>query len=135
MATDETPLEVSVLEGTAPEQAERTTRDARRIEGWSIFWMLLALLIWGCFIFLMVADYGPEISSYKGTRAVCQGPLGDPSPQDRVCRSDQWRQWPALVGILALASLATVTAAATMVYAKVLSRLGHSDGSGVRPQD
>ncbi|WP_327732461.1 hypothetical protein OG749_45760 [Streptomyces nojiriensis] len=134
MEADETALEVSVLEGTAPERAEKRARDARRIEGWSIVWMLLAMLVWGCFIFLMVADYGPEVSSYKGAHAVCQGPLGDPSPQDRICRSDELRQWPALMGILALASLATVTAAATMVYAKVLARLAHSDGSGVRPQ-
>ncbi|WP_371588824.1 hypothetical protein [Streptomyces virginiae] len=134
MTADETPLEGSVLSGTAPEMAEKRARDARRIEGWSIVWMLLAMLIWGCFIFLMVADYGPEVSSYKGTHAVCQGPLGDPSPQDRDCRSDELRQWPALMGILALASLATVTAAATTVYAKVLSRLAHNDGAGVRPQ-
>ncbi|WP_329438764.1 hypothetical protein OG906_34240 [Streptomyces sp. NBC_01426] len=134
MEADETALEVSVLEGTAPERAEKRARDARRIEGWSIVWMLLAMLVWGCFIFLMVADFGPEVSSYKGTHAVCQGPLGDPSPQDRICRSDELRQWPALMGILALASIATVTAAATMVYAKVLARLAHSDGSGVRPQ-
>ncbi|WP_030303118.1 hypothetical protein [Streptomyces katrae] len=134
MEADETALEVSVLEGTAPERAEKRARDARRIEGWSIVWMLLAMLVWGCFIFLMVADYGPEASSYKGTHAVCQSPLSDPSPQDRICRSDELRQWPALMGILALASIATVTAAATMVYAKVLARLAHSDGSGVRPQ-
>ncbi|MFB6999350.1 hypothetical protein ACFCXF_14895 [Streptomyces virginiae] len=134
MEADETPLEVSVPHDTAPERAEKIARDARRIEGWSIVWMLLAMLVWGCFIFLMVADYGPEVSSYKGTHAVCQGPLGDPSPQDRVCRSDELRQWPVLMGILALASVATVTAAATTVYAKVLARLAHSDGSGVRPQ-
>ncbi|MEV0992392.1 hypothetical protein [Streptomyces sp. NPDC049949] len=134
MAADETPLEASDLAGTAAEGAEKRARDARRIEGWSIVWMLLAMLIWGCFIFLIVADYGPEVSSYKGTRAACQSPLGDPWPQDRACRSDELRQWPALMGILALASVATVTAAATMVYAKVLARLAHSDGSGVRPQ-
>ncbi|MFI1154847.1 hypothetical protein [Streptomyces sp. NPDC020817] len=134
MAADETPLEGSVLADTAAEGAEKRARDARRIEGWSIVWMLLAMLIWGCFIVLMVADYGPEVSSYKGTRAVCQGPFVDPSPQDRVCRSDELRQWPALMGILALALVATVTAAATMVYAKVLARLAHSDGSGVRPR-
>ncbi|MFD3701007.1 hypothetical protein ACFWUZ_33575 [Streptomyces sp. NPDC058646] len=134
MEADETALEASVLEGTAPERAEKRAEDARRIEGWSIVWMLLAMLVWGCFVFLMVADYGPEVSSYKGTHTACQGPLGDPLPQDRICRSDELRQWPALMGILALASVATVTAAATMVYAKVLARLAHSDGSGVRPQ-
>ncbi|MFJ3173813.1 hypothetical protein ACIPJK_23940 [Streptomyces roseus] len=89
----------------------------------------------GSFIFLMVADYGPEVSSYEGTRAACRGPFVDPSPQDRVCRGDELRQWPALLGILALASLVTVTAAATMVYAKVLSRLSRSAGTDPSPQN
>ncbi|QES51231.1 hypothetical protein DEJ50_28740 [Streptomyces venezuelae] len=97
-------------------------------------WMLLALAIWGWFVFLMLSDYGPEVSSYQGTQAVCRGPLIEPSPQDRVCRGDELRQWPALLGILALAFVATVAAAATMVYAKVLSRLAPNDGAGTRPQ-
>ncbi|MER7467019.1 hypothetical protein [Streptomyces sp. NPDC097981] len=48
---------------------------------------------------------------------------------------DALRQWPALLGILALAVIVTVSAEATIVYAKVLSRLAHRDGPGVRPQD
>lgn len=101
---------------------------------WSIVWMLLAMVIWGWFAFLMFADYGPDVPSYQGSRSLCQGPLVEPSPQDRVCRSDELRQWPALLSILALAVVATVTAAATMVYAKVLSRLAHGEASGVRSQ-
>ncbi|MFD6968734.1 hypothetical protein [Streptomyces sp. NPDC059979] len=92
--------------------------------------MLLSLVIWGWFAFLMLADYGPEF----GDRAICRGPVVDLSSEDFECR-DALRQWPALLGILALALMATVCAAATMVYAKVLSRLAHRDRPGVRPQD
>jgi hypothetical protein len=45
------------------------------------------------------------------------------------------RQWPALLGVLALAVIVTVSAAATIVYAKALPRLAHRDGPGARPQD
>ncbi|MEU9946509.1 hypothetical protein [Streptomyces lavendulae] len=114
----------------APVHAEQEHRQARRIEGWSIVWMLLAMVLWGWFVFLMLADYGPEF----GERAMCRGPLVDPSPKDSLCR-DALRQWPALLGILALAVIVTVSAAATIVYAKVLSRLAHRDGPGARPQD
>ncbi|MFG3396905.1 hypothetical protein [Streptomyces parvus] len=110
----------------APDQA---LRDARRLEAWSIAWMLLALVVWGWFAFLMLADYGPEF----GSKAMCRGPLVGPQSEDVLCRSEL-RQWPALLGILALAVLATVIAAATMVYAKVLSRLARPDGPGARPQ-
>ncbi|MFG2335525.1 hypothetical protein [Streptomyces yangpuensis] len=92
--------------------------------------MLLALTIWGRFAFLMLADYGPEF----GDRARCRGPLVGPSSGDRLCR-DALREWPALLGILALAVVATVSAAATIVYAKVLSRLAHHDGPTLRPRD
>ncbi|MFI5671216.1 hypothetical protein [Streptomyces sp. NPDC051704] len=114
----------------APAHAEQERQRARRVEAWSIAWMLLALAIWGWFAFLMLADYGPEF----GDRALCRGPLVGPSSEDSLCH-DQLRQWPALLGILALAVIVTVSAAATIVYAKVLSRLAHRDGSGVRPQD
>jgi hypothetical protein len=107
----------------APAHAERERRQAGRIEGWSIAWMLLALVIWALFAFLMLADYGPEY----GDKALCRGPLTGPSSQDSRCR-DQLHQWPALLGILAVAVMVTVTAAATMVYAKVLSRLAHRAG-------
>ncbi|MEU3903988.1 hypothetical protein [Streptomyces goshikiensis] len=45
------------------------------------------------------------------------------------------RQWPALLGVLALAAVVTVVAAATTVYAKVLSRLAHHEPPGARPRD
>ncbi|MFC7975025.1 hypothetical protein ACFUT3_07280 [Streptomyces cinereoruber] len=105
---------------------ERERRHAQRAEGWSIVWMLVALLVWGWFAFLMLADYGPE---YDG-RAVCRGPLVGPLSEDRQCE-DAWRAWPALLGVLALATLTTVTAAATTVYAKVLTRLAHRDRPSV----
>ncbi|MEV7556462.1 hypothetical protein [Streptomyces sp. NPDC089795] len=133
MAADATVPEV-VPAGTAPGSGGKASRDASRVEGWSIAWMLLALALWGLFAFLMLADYGPEVTSYQGSRSLCRGPLVEPWPQERVCRSEELRQWPSLLGILALAVLATITAAATTVYAKVLTRLAHSEGSGVKPQ-
>ncbi|MCC0093393.1 hypothetical protein K7B10_00970 [Streptomyces flavotricini] len=133
MAADEAALE-GVSAGTAAGGAAKTGRDARRIEGWSISWMLLAMVVWGCFAFLMLADYGPEVPSYQGSRSLCRGPFVDPSPQERVCRSDELRQWPSLLGILALAAVATVIAAATTVYAKALARLDHSEGTRAKPQ-
>ncbi|MFI5666192.1 hypothetical protein [Streptomyces sp. NPDC051704] len=133
MAVDGAGLE-AVPADTAPGGTGKTGRDARRIEGWSIAWMLLALAVWGWFVFLLLADYGPEVSSYQGSRSLCRGPFVDPSPQERVCRGDALRQWPSLLAILALAVVATVTAAATTVYAKVLARLAHSGGSRVNPQ-
>ncbi|KJK52412.1 hypothetical protein [Streptomyces sp. NRRL F-4428] len=112
-----------------PERSEEQ-RQAGRMEGWSIAWMLLALVIWGWFGFLMLADYGPE----SGQRLMCRGPLVGPLSEDRACR-DALREWPALLGILALAVLATVVAAATTVYAKVLTRLSGREWPGARPQD
>ncbi|MEW2138912.1 hypothetical protein AB0892_20335 [Streptomyces sp. NPDC005409] len=134
MAADETAQEAPVPAATAREHAGNVGQDARRIEKWSVVWMLLTMAIWGWFAFLMLSDYGPEVSTYQGTRALCRGPLVEPSPQDRVCRGDDLRQWPALLGILALAFVATIVAAATTVYAKTLSRLASSDGAGAPPQ-
>ncbi|WP_405451029.1 hypothetical protein [Streptomyces erythrochromogenes] len=130
MAADETALEVSDSADAALGRAGKVSQDAGRIEAWSIAWMIMALVIWGWFAFLMFADYGPE----QGSRSLCRGPFVEPSPQDRVCRSDEMRQWPTLLGILALAAVATVTAAATMVYSKVLLRLAHGEASGPRSQ-
>lgn len=134
MAADETALEVSDSADAASDRAGKMSQDAGRIEAWSTAWMIMAMVIWGWFAFLMFADYGPEVSSSQGTRSVCRGPFVEPSPQERVCRSDEMRQWPMLLGVLALAAVATVTAAATMVYSKVLSRLAPSEASGARSQ-
>ncbi|MFE4451758.1 hypothetical protein [Streptomyces sp. NPDC056796] len=113
----------------APAPTARELRQADRIGAWSIAWMLLALLLWGGFAFLMLADYGPEY----GDRAMCRGPLVGPVSDDLRCR-DELRQWPALLGITALAVVVTITAAATTVYAKVLSRLERRTVPGARPQ-
>ncbi|MEU2716019.1 hypothetical protein [Streptomyces sp. NPDC007205] len=98
-------------------------RDGDRIENWSMAWTLLALVMWGWFAYLLLADYGPENSASGETRSACRGPLLDPSSMNDVCGEDHLRQWPTLLGFLALALLPTVLAAATTVYAKVLSRL------------
>ncbi|AXE78192.1 hypothetical protein P6B95_18495 [Streptomyces atratus] len=89
--------------------------------------MLLALVIWGWFAFLLLADYGPEF----GDGALCRGPLVGPPSEVSLCR-DPLRQWPALLGVLALAVIVTIFA---IVYAEILSRLAHRDGLGVRPHD
>ncbi|WP_432074083.1 hypothetical protein [Streptomyces wuyuanensis] len=114
----------------APAHAEQERRQARRVGAWSVAWTLLTLVVWGWFAFLMLADYGPE----SGGRPMCRGPLVGPSSEDVLCR-DPLREWPALLGILALAVMVSVSAAATTVYAKVLSHLARRDGPGLRPQD
>ncbi|NML53163.1 hypothetical protein HHL19_30360 [Streptomyces sp. R302] len=101
---------------------ERERRQASRVTTWSIAWLILALLLWGWFAFLMLADYGPMY----GDRAKCRAPLVGPASGDVLCR-DALREWPALLGILALAVIASVVGAATRVYAKVLGRLANGD--------
>ncbi|MBM7053413.1 hypothetical protein [Streptomyces durocortorensis] len=126
MTAEETTPPAPAATPAAPDQAQR---DARRIDAWSIAWMFLALVVWGWFAFLMLADYGPEFDG----RARCRGPLVGPLSDSPVCHSEL-RQWPALLGILALAVVTTVISAATMVYAKLLPRLARHDGPGARPQ-
>ncbi|WKV72934.1 hypothetical protein AW27_016145 [Streptomyces sp. PCS3-D2] len=126
--TADAPAEHTPDPAAAPPARSEEPRRAGRIEGWSIAWMLLAMAVWGWFLFLMLADYGPEY----GGRPECRGPLVGPLSEDRSCR-DALREWPALLGILALASIATVVAAATTVYAKVLSRLEGRDWTSGRP--
>ncbi|MFG3350277.1 hypothetical protein ACGF1Z_35130 [Streptomyces sp. NPDC048018] len=104
-------------------------RQASRVEAWSIGWMILALVIWGWFAFLLLADYGPEY----GGRPVCPGPLVGLASKGGRCADDTLRQWPAIMGVLALAVITTVTAAATTVYAKVLLRLAHRPGGSAHP--
>ncbi|MGV9520180.1 hypothetical protein ACWDRS_08295 [Streptomyces griseus] len=120
-----TPAATEPATDVAPDQG---LRDARRMDSWSIAWMFLALVVWGWFAFLMLADYGPESDG----RARCRGPLIGPLSESPLCES-ALREWPALLGILALAVLTTVIAAATMVYAKVLSRLDRRDAPGEQP--
>lgn len=93
-AADETAQEVTGSAEAAPANSRKAGQDARRIEAWSLAWMLLALVIWGWFLFLMLADYGPEMPSYAGGRAVCRGPFVEPSPQNRVCRPMSYASGP-----------------------------------------
>ncbi|MFF0593147.1 hypothetical protein [Streptomyces antibioticus] len=100
---------------------------ASRMDKWSVAWTFLALALWGLFSFLLLADHGPD--------ALCRGPLVDPDPSAQACRDESLRQWPALLSILALTLLTTITAAATTVYAKLLNRLCRTeeterDGAG-----
>ncbi|MGW7436742.1 hypothetical protein [Streptomyces sp. NPDC054849] len=93
----ETALEVPDSDQMPHRSAGKMSQDARRIAKWSVAWALMAMVIWGWFAFLMSADYGPDVSSYQGSRSVCRGPLVEPSPHDRVCRGDGMRQWPTLL--------------------------------------
>ncbi|SMF16131.1 hypothetical protein [Streptomyces sp. Amel2xC10] len=115
--------------------ADKARDDASRMDKWSVAWTFLALALWGLFCFLMLADHGPETSSYSGTGTLCRGPLLDPDPSHEICREDDLRQWPALLGILALALLMTITAAATTVYAKLLNRLARAEGQAEPVED
>ncbi|NUV65043.1 hypothetical protein [Streptomyces sp. CAI-85] len=93
--------------------------NASRMDKWSVAWTFLALALWGLFSFLLLADHGPD--------ALCRGPLVDPNPSAQACRDESLRQWPALLSILALTLLTTITAAATTVYAKLLNRLPRAE--------
>jgi hypothetical protein len=102
-----------------------TLRAADRADKWSIAWILLALALWDGFAVLMLGSYGGD----GGAR--CEGPLTDPFQRaDGDCDSEL-RQWPALLGVLALSTIATVVAAATKTYARLLARLaGERIGEG-----
>lgn len=107
--------------GTSSLEARQALLDAGRADKWSIALILLALALWICFAILMLSSYGPE--TYEG-EARCEGPLIAPFQQRSVSVCDsELREWPALLGILAVSSVATVVAAATTVYAKLLARL------------
>ena len=112
-------------------QKTKLLRDADRMDNWSKAWMGLALLAWAWFAYLMLASYGPEVGSWSSTaQQLCQGPLVDPFPQNEECRAYELHQWPALVGVLALTTVVTVIAAATTVYAQLLTRLSEAPGPG-----
>ncbi|MFE3824129.1 hypothetical protein [Streptomyces sp. NPDC059092] len=78
----------------------------------------------------MIADYGPERSG----RPICRGPLIELPSDSFRCR-DAWREWPALLGVLALAVLATVVAAATTVYERLLSRLARQNNPAAQSRN
>ncbi|MCF4135782.1 hypothetical protein L1856_00860 [Streptomyces sp. Tue 6430] len=83
--------------------AEQLRQAAHRVEKWSVGWTLLSLALWGWFGYRLLRD---DDQGY-GT----QGEDGN-----------------ALVGILALAVVPTIIAAATIVYAQVLFRLARQAG-------
>ncbi|WP_143064561.1 hypothetical protein [Streptomyces colonosanans] len=122
--------------GTADtDQRAKLLRDADRMDNWSKAWIMLAVLAWAWFAYLMLASYGPETSSWGSTtRQLCDGPLVNPFPRNNECRADELRQWPALLGVLALTVVLTVIAAATTVYTQLLSRLAEASGSGRTPE-
>ncbi|MEV5898375.1 hypothetical protein [Streptomyces sp. NPDC052127] len=77
---------------------EQLRQDGHQVEKWSLGWLLLSLAMWAWFgyRFLMPEDRG------------------------LFARAEDSRP---LVGILALAVIPTIVAAATLVYARVLFRL------------
>ncbi|WP_406013925.1 hypothetical protein OG520_18735 [Streptomyces sp. NBC_00984] len=112
MATDEQ-AHVSSLHGDLQEQYRQ---DADRIEKWSMLWMLVTIGMWVWFLFLLLVPYDAGGTS-------CQAPLFHPAQENGgACRSDV-RQWPVLLGVLALAVLPTLVAAVTSLYAKLLFRI------------
>jgi hypothetical protein len=84
--------------------AEQFRLAAHRIEKWSVGWTLLSLALWVWFGYRLLMDDDQGL----GTRT-----------ED----SD------SLVGILALAVIPTIIAAATIVYAQVLFRLARHANS------
>ncbi|MGW0184617.1 hypothetical protein ACWDV7_02500 [Streptomyces sp. NPDC003362] len=77
---------------------EQLRRDGHRVEKWSIGWMVLSLALWGWFGYRLLSDEDQEVGGYT---------------------DDSY----ALVGVLALAVIPTIIAAATAVYSRVLFRL------------
>ncbi|WP_112465408.1 hypothetical protein [Streptomyces triticisoli] len=115
----------------APENGNRghdkTLRDADRMDKWSIAWTLTALLMWGVFAMLMLASDSPDASGSAGGRG-CQGPLIAAFQERGAACEGGMRQWPVLLGVLVLALIPTIVAAATTVYARLLSRLATALG-------
>ncbi|CAL9422872.1 hypothetical protein [Streptomyces sp. enrichment culture] len=128
-STPETPeTQAPAAPAPAAPAAGDDRRHARRTGVWSSVWVMLALVVWCWFAYLMLADYGPEYGGVPG----CPGPLVEPLAGEQWECRDDLRQWPALLGILALAAVTTVVAAATTVYARVLARLAGGDWTGAR---
>ncbi|MFC7263481.1 MULTISPECIES: hypothetical protein [Streptomyces] len=96
-------------------RVEQYQRDAERIEKWSIFWVLVAIAMWVWFLYLLLVPH----ESPSGAR--CHAPLFDLAEQTGGCYAEM-RQWPALLGILALAVVPSIVGAATTLYAKILFR-------------
>ncbi|MEU9985469.1 hypothetical protein AB0E10_01450 [Streptomyces sp. NPDC048045] len=97
---------------------EQCLRDADRIEKWSIAWTLAAIGMWCWFLYLL-------LFGYEAGGVECRGPMFHAAQDYSPCDSDM-RQWPVLLGVLALAVIPTVIAATTMLYAKLLYRIAGS---------
>ncbi|MFC7984600.1 hypothetical protein [Streptomyces sp. NPDC057336] len=108
----------------------RDLRDASRADKWSVAFVMLAAALWAYFAYLMLASYGPELHDGEPR---CKGPLIEPFEQDGYHCHSELRQWPALLGILALSTVASVIAAATTVHARVLARLAGRAPSAPAP--
>ncbi|WP_415950245.1 hypothetical protein [Streptomyces sp. KLOTTS4A1] len=141
--TEEGAPEASAPEASGPEASragERAemVRKADRLGVWSTAWLILSLLLWAWFTVLMVGDYG-ALRGYGDYRAECRGPLVELARAGSTCAEDSWHQWPAALGMLALAVLSTILAAATIVYGKVLTRITTlvpaAEATGPRPGD
>ncbi|MEV6838641.1 hypothetical protein AB0N17_29705 [Streptomyces sp. NPDC051133] len=94
---------------------EQCLRDADRLEKWSLAWALVTMGMWGWFLYLLLIGY-------EAGGVECRAPLFHPAQDYSPCDSGM-RQWPVLLGVLALAVVPTVIAAATMLYAKILYRI------------
>ncbi|MEU4931071.1 hypothetical protein AB0G54_31980 [Streptomyces yokosukanensis] len=94
---------------------EQCLRDADRIEKWSLVWALVTMGMWGWFLYLLLVGY-------KAGGVECRAPLFHAAQDYSPCDSSM-RQWPVLLGVLALAVIPTVIAAIAMVYAKLLYRI------------
>ncbi|MGW2895967.1 hypothetical protein ACWDAO_15430 [Streptomyces sp. NPDC001212] len=95
---------------------------------------MVALAMWGALMVLMVSSYGAAASLWGSTSDPRREgpPLAPFQRNSSVCHSEL-RQWPALLGSLALAVVPTIVAAAVTVYAKPLSRLATTlGGTGSR---
>lgn len=95
--------------------------------------VLVAMVMWDVLAVLMLSSYGPDASSWdSAAEPRCKGPPLAPFQRDSsVCHSEL-RQWPALLGLLALAVIPTIIAAAVAVYAKLLSRMATALGGAHR---
>ncbi|MFJ9818111.1 hypothetical protein ACIRU3_23165 [Streptomyces sp. NPDC101151] len=97
---------------------EQCLRDADRIDKWSIAWALVAISMWCWFLYLL-------LFGYEAGGVECRAPLFHAAQDYSPCDSGM-RQWPVLLGVLALALIPTVIAAITALYAKLLYRIAGS---------
>ncbi|MBP2049277.1 hypothetical protein J2Z21_002208 [Streptomyces griseochromogenes] len=91
-------------------------RDADHMEKWSMVWVLVAICMWVWFLFLLLFEYK------AGGGIKCKAPLFRDAEGYGACNSGM-RQWPALLGVLALAVIPTVLAATTTLYSRLLYRM------------